>query len=228
MSKAAFDNRPGSHPRFVNTKPVWRGWIHAGAAPLALAAGVVLIAASDTASAKWAAGVMAGSSLLLFAFSALYHLFTWSPRVIAVLRRLDHANIFLLIAGTYTPLAVDGLPYPKNIILLTTVWGGAVLGVALRLIWLSAPRWLYVILYLALGWAALAFAGDIAAANPATMILVFAGGVFYSLGAVFYARKRPNPFPGVFGFHELFHACTVIAFACHWTGILFLALDPVR
>jgi hemolysin III len=214
------------HPP-VETKPLWRGWLHAATFPLAIAAGVVLISLADGAPAKWASAVFMASSLLLFGISALYHRINWSPRVKAVFRRLDHSNIFLLIAGTYTPLAVCALPTDKAVVLLSIVWGGALLGIGFRIFWLKAPRWLYVPLYLALGWAAMMYIVDLVQANVAMMVLVLVGGVAYTVGAVFYGLKKPNPVPGVFGFHELFHACTVIAFLCHWTAILLIVLNPV-
>jgi len=208
-------------------KPTWRGWLHAGTFPLAIAAGIVLICLADGAPAKWASAVFMASSLLLFGISAVYHRFNWSPKVKAVFRRLDHSNIFLLIAGTYTPLAVCALPPDKAVVLLSLVWGGALLGIGFRIFWLKAPRWLYVPLYIALGWAAMMYIVDLVNANVAMMVLVLVGGVAYTVGAVFYALKRPNPIPGVFGFHELFHACTVLAFLCHWTAILLIVMDPV-
>ena len=207
-------------------KPTWRGWIHAGTAPLALAAGILLVVLAEGAVATWSTAVFAISGVLLFGVSAVYHRFTWREQTRVVLKRLDHANIFLLIAGSYTPIALLTLTSPTDWILLTVIWGGALLGIAFRVFWLTAPRWLYVPIYLALGWAAVAFMGDIWAANAATAMLVIAGGLAYTVGAVFYGTKRPNPFPGRFGFHELFHICTVIAFACHWVGILLVAVDP--
>ncbi|MBX3194710.1 MAG: hemolysin III family protein [Microbacteriaceae bacterium] len=211
----------------LERKPTWRGWIHAGTFPLAIAAGIVLIALSNGAPAKIASAVFMASSLLLFGISAVYHRFNWKPSTKAVFRRLDHSNIFLLIAGTYTPLAVDALPFPKNAILLSIIWSGAILGILFRVFWLRAPRWSYVVLYVLLGWAAMIYIVDLVNANVATMVLVLVGGVAYTTGAMFYAFKRPNPVPGVFGFHELFHSCTVIAFLCHWTAILLVALNPI-
>lgn len=215
------------HGVSTDVKPTWRGWIHAGTFPLAIAAGIVLISLADGPVAKWSAAVFMATSLLLFGISALYHRFNWSPKVKAVFRRIDHANIFLLIAGTYTPLAICALPPDKAVILLSIVWGGALLGIGFRVFWLKAPRWLYVVLYLALGWAAIMYIVDLVNANVATMVLVLVGGISYTVGAIFYALKRPNPIPGVFGFHELFHAATVIAFLCHWTAILLIVMAPV-
>lgn len=207
-------------------KPLWRGWLHAATFPIATAAGIVLIVLAHGPIAKWAAAVYMLSSMLLFGISALYHRFNWKPATRQVFRRLDHANIFLLIAGTYTPIALLALPLDKGVILLIAVWAGALIGIGFRVFWLSAPRWLYVLLYVALGWAAVAFLGDIAAANLAAMVLVITGGLLYTLGSVVYGFKRPNPVPGVFGFHEIFHALTVLAFLCHWAAALLLVLDP--
>lgn len=208
-------------------KPRWRGWIHASTFPLAVAGGIVLICLANGVLAKWASAVFMVSSMLLFGISALYHRFNWRPRTKRIFKRLDHANIFLLIAGTYTPIALLALPPRSGLLLLILVWAGALLGIAFRVFWVDAPRWLYVPLYLLLGWAAIMFIADIYRANPAAMVLVIVGGLLYSLGAVVYGIKRPNPVPGVFGFHEIFHALTVLAFMCHWTASLLVALDPV-
>ncbi|MGO3884839.1 MAG: PAQR family membrane homeostasis protein TrhA [Mycetocola sp.] len=213
-----------AHPSEI--KPSWRGWIHAATFPVALAAGIVLIALADGSAARWSSAVFVLTSLLLFGNSALYHRFNWGPRMKVALKRLDHANIFLLIAGTYTPIAVLALPPEKGRLLLLLVWSGALLGIGFRVFWINAPRWLYVPLYLALGWAAVMYLGDIVAANAASMILVVVGGLLYSVGAVIYGLKKPNPVPGVFGFHEIFHSCTVLAFLCHWTAVLLLAIAP--
>lgn len=209
-----------------DTKPTWRGWVHAATFPVAIATGIVLIVLANGPIAKWASAVYMASSLVLFGISALYHRINWSPKTKQLFRRLDHANIFLLIAGTYTPIALLALPLDKGIILLVSVWFGALLGIGFRVFWLSAPRWLYVPLYLLLGWAAVMYLGDIAKANLAAMVLVVVGGLLYTVGAVVYGVKRPNPVPGVFGFHEIFHTLTVLAFLCHWTAALLLALDP--
>lgn len=210
----------------TEAKPTWRGWIHAGTFPIAIALGVVLIALADGLAAKLSSAVFMLTSLLLFGISALYHRFTWSDRVRLVLKRIDHANIFLLIAGTYTPISVLALPHDKAVLLLSLVWGGALLGVGFRVFWITAPRWLYVPLYLVLGWAAVMFIVDFFTANAAMMILVLVGGVCYTIGALAYGFKRPNPVPGVFGFHEIFHGFTLLAFLCHWTAALLVAIDP--
>ncbi|WP_087002411.1 hemolysin III family protein [Gulosibacter sp. 10] len=217
----------GMHIPSYPAKPKLRGWIHAGTLPVAIALGVVLICLAQGTAAKWASAVFLTTSILLFGISALYHRFHWSERATALLRRLDHSNIFLLIAGTYTPMAVCALEPPKSTILLGAVWAGALIGIFFRVVWLSAPRWLYVALYIALGWVAMIFIVDLVQANVAGMVLVLVGGIAYSVGAVFYALKRPNLVPGVFGFHELFHLCTAVAFACHWVAMLLFVLDPV-
>lgn len=211
----------------TEAKPTWRGWIHAATAPLAVAAGVVLIVLAEGVGGKVGAAVFTGSAILLFGISAVYHRFNWNPKVKAVFRRLDHANIFLLIAGTYTPMALTALPAREGIILLSITSGGAILGILFRVFWLRAPRWSYVPLYLALGWAAVIFAGPLIAHNWVAMLLVLIGGLAYSAGALFYGFKRPNPIPGVFGFHELFHTCTVIAYLCHWTAVLLMVTNPI-
>ena len=211
----------------VDLKPTWRGWIHAGTFPVAIAAGIVLIVLAEGAAAKCAAAVFMATSVLLFGNSALYHRFNWKPTTKAVLKRIDHANIMLLIAGTYTPIAVLALPPQKGLLLLALVWSGALLGILFRVFWINAPRWLYVALYLLLGWAAVMYLVDLLQASVAMMGLVIVGGLLYTGGAVCYALKKPNPWPGHFGFHEIFHVCTVLAFLCHWTACLLIALDPV-
>jgi hemolysin III len=208
------------------TKPSWRGWIHAGTLPVAIVLGVVLISLAHGAPAKVSSTVFVLSSLLLFGVSALYHRFNWRERTRGVLKRLDHANIFLLIAGSYTPITVLALPHDKSVMLLWMVWIGAGLGILFNVFWIGAPRWLYVPLYLLLSYAALIFIADFFAANAMMMTLILAGGVFYTIGAVIYGLKRPNPFPGHFGFHEIFHALTLLAFLCHWVAILLVATAP--
>jgi len=211
----------------VELKPSWRGWIHAATFPIAIAAGIVLIVLAEGAPAKWACAVFMATSLLLFGNSALYHRFDWGPKTKAVLKRIDHANILLLIAGTYTPIAVLALTPQKGALLLVVVWTGALLGILFRVFWIGAPRWLYVALYLALGWAAVMYMGDLLSVNLAMMILVIVGGLLYTAGAIIYGMKKPNPWPGHFGFHEIFHVCTVLAFLCHWTACLLIALHPL-
>ncbi|MDQ0687980.1 hemolysin III [Streptomyces achromogenes] len=205
-------------------KPRMRGWLHAGVFPLALAGGIVLIVMSRSAAAVAACAVYAVSACLLFGTSAVYHRGTWSPRGEAVLRRMDHANIFLIIAGTYTPLAVLLLPADRQRLLLAVMWAGALAGIAFRILWIGAPRWLYTPCYIALGWVAVFNLPDFArTGGAAVVVLVIVGGLLYTAGAVVYGLKRPDPSPSWFGFHEVFHALTIAAFASHYTAILLAA-----
>ena len=192
----------------------------------AIVLGVVLVLAANGAAARISSTVFVISSLLLFGISALYHRINWSPRGKRLLKRMDHANIFLLIAGSYTPITVLALPPGKSTLLLTLVWVGAGLGILFRIFWIGAPRWLYVPLYLLLGYASLAFIVDFYAANATMMTLILVGGLCYTVGAVIYALKKPNPFPGAFGFHEIFHSLTLAAFLCHWLAIYLVATHP--
>ena len=205
---------------FAEAKPRLRGWLHAATAPAALAAGIVLVALSPTASSRVGSAVFATSALLLFTVSALYHRGRWSPRVWATLRRLDHANIFLLIAGSYTPFTLLLLDGVDRVVLLSVVWTGAALGVAFRVLWLGAPRWLYLPIYFALGWAAVFFFGDfVHSAGTAVLVLIAVGGGLYTLGGVVYGVQRPNPSVRWFGFHEVFHTLTIAAFVSHYVGV---------
>ncbi|PWB97228.1 PAQR family membrane homeostasis protein TrhA [Salinibacterium hongtaonis] len=208
-------------------KPTWRGWIHAATFPLTIILGIVLLVFADGTAAKMSSAVFIASSMLLFGISALYHRFNWSDRTKMLLKRFDHANIFLLIAGSYTPITVLALPEDKAVLLLSLVWGGALIGIGFRVFWIGAPRWLYVPLYVVLGWAAVMFMGDFFAADATMMTLIIVGGLCYTVGAVAYGTKRPNPIPGVFGFHEIFHSLTLIAFLCHWAAIFIIATNPV-
>lgn len=201
-------------------KPRLRGWLHAGVFPVALGAGIVLVAVAPSTQARITTAIYALTAALLFGVSALYHLGRWSPRVSAVLRRLDHANIFLIIAGTYTPFTVLLLERRDAQILLTLVWFAALIGVAFRVFWLGAPRWLYVPIYIGLGWAAMFWLPSFGSRGGAAILtLIIIGGLLYSAGAVIYALKRPNPSPRWFGFHEVFHACTLGGFVTHHVGV---------
>ena len=202
-------------------KPRLRGWIHAAMFPLTLAAGIVLIVLAPGTALTWASVVYAITGLLLFGVSATYHLVQWNEQVSLVLKRLDHTNIMLVIAGTYTPLSIALLPQDKATLLLSLVWGGAVLGVLFRVVWTHAPRWLYTPVYVALGLAALLYIGDFFAANVPAAVLICAGGAAYIVGAVFYALKAPSLHKEWFGFHELFHTFTVGGFVCHYIAIMF-------
>jgi hemolysin III len=208
-------------------KPKLRGWQHLAIAPLTLAAGIVLVSLSPTGATKVASAVFAGSALLLFGVSATYHVGRWSPRVWAFLRRFDHSNIFILIAGSYTPFSVVLLHGTAEVALLATVWTGAILGVLFRVFWTDAPRWLYTPIYIALGWAALFFIPSFfegatalgLGIGIAVFVLICAGGALYTAGGVVYGLRRPDPSPRWFGFHEVFHSFTVLAFAAHYVGV---------
>ena len=210
------------------TKPTLRGWLHAGILPIVIAGGVLLIVFGDGAAAKVAGSIFFASSFLLFGNSALYHRFNWKPKTKLVLKRIDHANIFLLIAGSYTPITMLALPFEKGLMLLIAIWSMTILGVGFRVFWIGAPRWLYTMIYVGMGWGALVYVQDFMAANLPMMILILAGGLAYTIGAVVYALKRPNPFPKHFGFHEIFHLLTVLAFGSHWTAALLIGLAPLE
>jgi hemolysin III len=182
---------------------------------------------ADGLTAKIGAAIFFASSILLFGTSAIYHRFNWKPKAKKALKRFDHANIFLLIAGSYTPITLLALPQEKGLWLMVAIWVTALLGIGFRVFWLGAPRWLYVIIYIVMGWAAVVYLPDFINVNLAMMVLILAGGLMYTLGAVFYALKRPNPVPGHFGFHEIFHSFTVLAFLCHWSAVLIICLNPV-
>jgi hemolysin III len=217
----AVEPLPGPLDEVVRSvKPRLRGWLHAGTSPLALVAGIVLISQAPTTTGVIGGVVFLTASVLLFGTSGLYHRFTWSRRAEAVLRRLDHANIYVFIAATYTPLALLLLSGGSRALLLAIVWAAAVGGLLFRLFWLSAPRWLYTALYIGMGWAAVGWLGAFyRAAGPAVLALIIGGGLCYTIGAVVYGRKRPDPSPAWFGFHEIFHACTIAGFVCHYIAI---------
>lgn len=208
-------------------RPSWRGWIHTGVLPFVVVAGIILVIFADGVAAKTASAIYFASSILLFGNSALYHRFRWQPFMKKLLKRIDHANIFLLIAGTYTPIATAALAAEDGWWLLILVWSIAIAGIGFRVFWISAPRWLYVPIYLGMGWVAVFYFADLVAANWVMMALVAFGGLCYSVGAVVYGLKRPNPIPNHFGFHEIFHALTVVAFISHWIAALLIVVDPV-
>ena len=207
--------------RVVETvKPELRGWLHAGTFPLAVAAGTVLVVLAPAGRVRVACAVFAVTAALLFGVSGLYHRGHWSPRAHRLLQRLDHANIFLIIAGTYTPFTVRLLPGRRGRLLLGLVWGGALLGVACRMLWVGAPRWLYTPVYLALGWAAVFYLPEfLRSSGPAVLTLILIGGALYSVGGIVYAVRRPNPSPRWFGYHEVFHALTLAAFVTHYVAV---------
>jgi hemolysin III len=211
--------QPGARPRM-------RGWLHYWSFYVSLATGATLIAlAGSTVSglAALATSVYVATVLGLFGVSALYHRHTWQdPRVRVWMKRLDHSMIFLFIAGTYTPFALLAMDPPTGHVVLAVVWGGALAGVALKMLWPHAPRWLGVPIYIALGYVAIFVLPQLLHhAGVAALVLLLAGGLLYTIGAIFYATRWPNPWPKTFGHHEFFHAATVLAALCHYIAIWF-------
>ena len=201
-------------------KPTMRGWLHAGMTPVVVAAGIILFALAPPGLGRVGAAVWLVGSLVLFGTSAVYHRGNWSPRVFSLLQRLDHSNIFIFIAATYTPLTLGLLEGQQQVLLLSLVWGIALAGIVTTFAWPGRPRWLDVALYVPMGWVAVGWLGEFwAAGGPAVVILLLLGGLLYTAGAAVYATKRPNPSPRVFGYHEIFHACTIAAAACHFAAI---------
>ena len=208
------------HPPVASpTRPRRRGWLHLGAFPAVLVAGLVLVALGPSVHARLASAVYVATSGMLFGISGTYHR-QQSHRLIEVLRRFDHANIYLIIAGTYTPFAVVALDGGVRLAVLITVWTGAVAGVVFRTAWIGAPRALYVTLYIVLGWVAVFFLPQfLDGAGTAACVLVAAGGICYSVGGVVYGLRRPDPSPRWFGFHEVFHACTLAAYVLQYIAV---------
>lgn len=205
------------------TAPKLRGWFHLGAVPVVFVASLVLFLLSEN-SIKFAVGIYGLTALTLFSVSAIYHRVPWQPKAKALWRRWDHANINLLIAGTYTPFAVTLLDGNQSRVLLTIIWIGALFGVATRLLWLRAPRWLYVGNYIVLGWAAIIYLPELYNSGGLTVLIpIVLGGLLYSIGAIFYALKAPGRNAKYFGFHELFHIFVLAAWASQYIGV-FIAV----
>ncbi|HEY0814994.1 MAG TPA: hemolysin III family protein [Pseudonocardia sp.] len=207
-----------------------RGWLHLWSFAVSIASGSALIAASAVLvgpGAALATTVYSVTILGLFGISALYHRRTWrTVRARMIMRRLDHSMIFLFIAGTYTPVAALALDAATARWVLAVVWGGALAGVVLKMAWPHAPSWLAVPIYVALGWVAVfVFPQLLANGGVAAFVLLIAGGALYTVGAVFYATRWPNPWPRTFGFHEFFHAATVLAAICHLVAIWLILLS---
>jgi hemolysin III len=207
-------------------KPRARGWIHLYAAGVAVVAGAALVAVSwsvESTKAGLATLAYAIATVTMFAVSATYHRVPWrSETARKWMKRLDHSMIFVFIAGSYTPFALLAMPPDTGRLLMWIVWGGALAGVTLKMLWPSAPRWVGVPLYLLLGWVAVWFAGTIVhGAGVAAMVLLAVGGALYSIGGVLYGLRWPDPWPTTFGYHEFFHACTAVAAICHYIAIWF-------
>ncbi|WP_019809924.1 PAQR family membrane homeostasis protein TrhA [Saccharomonospora halophila] len=217
------DPDPASSNAPVDTRPRLRGHLHFWSFFGAAAAGAVLIvlaAATVSGTAALATSVYGVTVLGVFGVSALYHRRLWSPRAYAWMKRADHSMIFLFIAGTYTPFTLLAMSQPTGYVVLGVVWGGAAAGVALKMLWPGAPRWVGVPIYIALGWVAVFVLPELATAGGiAAVVLLLVGGLLYTLGAVFYALKWPNFWPDTFGYHEVFHACTIAAALTHYIAI---------
>ena len=204
----------------ILAKPLLRGVIHQGGFLAALGVAPFAVLSADGTRARVSVGIFAASVVACFGASALYHRVTWSARVRPWMRRLDHAGVYLLIAGTYTPvslLALDGAWRPA---ILGTVWIGAGAAILLKFAWVDAPKWLAAAIGIALGWVAVVALPELAhRVDRAAVALLVAGGLAYTYGAIVYARRRPDPAPAVFGYHELFHALTIVAVACQYVAI---------
>jgi len=199
--------------------PKLRGWFHLGATPAVVIASLVLFILSKN-SFKFAVALYSVTAILLFSVSAIYHRVPWSPEKKKIWRRFDHANINLLIAGSYTPFAVTLLHGRDRTILLSVIWIGALIGVAVRVFWVGAPRWLYVANYLVLGWIALVYLPQMYREGGLWILLpIILGGLLYSIGAIFYALKRPGRYAKYFGFHELFHIFVLAAWISQYVAI---------
>jgi hemolysin III len=208
-------------------KPRLRGVFHQYAFFVSLATGALLVLLAATARASVAAAIYAASVSALFGVSALYHRVTWNGPARRRMRRLDHAMIFLLIAGTYTPVGLLVLKGSLATVVLAVVWGGAVAGIVLELVWTQAPRWLGGTVYLALGWVAVVAMPQLfARLGMAGGLLIVAGGLIYSAGAAVYGLRRPDPVPAVFGYHEVFHLLVIAGVVAHFLAISLFALPP--
>lgn len=204
----------------VELKPRLRGVFHQYAFYVAVIAGAVLVALSDSGRELVATWIYAAALAAMFGVSALYHRVNWrSTRVRTWMRRLDHSTILLLIAGTYTPFAVLAFDGRIGDVILVVVWSGAAAGLVLNLAWVDAPKWLTALVFIALGWVGVAAVPELLDLGVAPTVLVFAGGALYTLGALAYAFRRPNPVPGTFGYHEVFHVLVVAAAAVHFVAI---------
>ena len=207
----------------IRNRPRLRGVTHQWAFFISLVLGIALVVTAPSGKATLAAAIYAGCVTLLFGASALYHRVTWSPPVRAWMRRLDHSTIFVFIAGTYTPFALLAVEGTLGWVMLTIAWAGAVAGMLLSLAWIGAPKWLAAIVYLALGWIGVVVTPQlVSGAGVAAATLVAIGGILYTAGALAYATKRPNRWPGTFGYHELFHVLVVAAAAVQFVAVAML------
>jgi hemolysin III len=208
----------------VRVKPRLRGVFHEGAFYAAVALSLPLALTAEPGRARISAIVFSACLAACFGASALYHRPTWSPAVRSWLARLDHAGIYLLIAGTYTPFGLLVLSPNWAIPVLTIVYTGAATAILLKLFWARTPKVLSAVIGLSLGWVAVAASTELAKVGVAGLTLVLAGGAFYTAGAIVYAVRRPDPLPAVLGYHELFHLCTLAAAGCQYVAIAFFVL----
>jgi hemolysin III len=209
----------------LGQRPLLRGWMHVGALVGWLIGGPFLIAAGPDAGAKAALSVYVAAMLIMFGVSASFHRIKWSAPAWRRMRRADHSAIFIGIAGTSTGLSGLALTGWPQAVVLSLVWGGAIVGIVLRQLWLDAPQWAVAVPYVVVGWCSLVVAPQLVhALGWVGFILMLVAGLAYTAGALIYARKKPDPWPGVFGFHEVFHACTVIGAATLAYVIAFIAL----
>jgi hemolysin III len=213
---------PGLDP----VKPRLRGVLHQWAFFVSLAAGAALVLLAPAGRPTLATAIYAASVISLFGVSALYHRINWiSATARRWMRRLDHSMIFFLIAGTYTPFALLVLDGTLATAILIAVWGGALIGIVLNLVWIESPKWVTALVYIVIGWVAVAaFPELISEMGIAATALIAAGGVLYTLGAIVYARRKPDPAPAVFGYHEIFHALVIAAAAIQYAVIAFYVL----
>ncbi len=208
------------HEVAAAVKPRLRGVLHQAAFAVSLVTGTVIIMRAHGTRATVAASIYAVSVALLFGTSAAYHRGSWSPRARGVMERLDHSMIFVLIAGTYTPFSLLLLDGTARYVVLGIVWGGSLLGVLARNVMPHRPRWLFPVVYLALGWVAVGVLPTLLRRGGVLVLaMLLLGGLFYSLGAIVYASRRPDPSPRWFGFHEVFHALTLLAFVAHYIAV---------
>jgi hemolysin III len=209
----------------VADRPVLRGVLHEIGLAAALVVGTLLIVGADGGRPSIAAAAFAGSVVAMLAFSTLYHRVTWSPGARLWMRRVDHAGIYILIAGTYTAVGLLSLHGALQWTVLAVVWAGALAGTVVKFAWVAAPKWLSVAIALTLGWVGIAALPElVTTAGPAAVALLAAGGIAYTAGALVYARQRPDPVPAVFGYHEVFHALTLVAIACQYVAIAFFVV----
>ena len=208
------------------TRPLLRGVLHQAAFTAALVVGALVVAYADqNARTRAAAAIFAGSVAAMLGASALYHRITWSPTVRPWMRRVDHAGIYVLIAGSYTPVGLLALHGAVQRIVLGVVWTGTAAALVFKFVWVKAPKWLAAVIGISLGWVGVvALPQLVHTAGVSAVALLAAGGVAYTAGAIVYALKRPDPAPRVFGYHELFHAFTLVAVACQYVAIAFYVL----